>query len=172
MAERFFQTDIRASGQISEFNQPLGERYAASGNFVSSGMSYTKAEADARFEASGLDTVYETSGTSAALDATLPGRFQASGNYEVSGTGYTKAESDVRYVLSGTPDIEPVTRFAEQFSATSTFQVDHNLMVFPQVQTLTAGLVQLELQVTHLSTSGLRLDFLGNITSGWVICTI
>jgi hypothetical protein len=31
MAERYFQSDVRASGQLYEYDAPLSQRYASSG---------------------------------------------------------------------------------------------------------------------------------------------
>ena len=56
------------------------------------------------------------------------------------------------------------------FTATDSYQVDHNLSFYPQTTLLDSDGVQIETQVTHLSTSGLMLDFFGTITSGRVIC--
>ena len=93
-----------------------------------------------------------------------------------SGLQVNTAELDVRYALSGSVSAGggggsgSNGHFHAQFTATSTYQVDHNLSFYPQVTVLDSGLNEIEVGVIELSTSGLRLDFLGTITSGWVIC--
>jgi len=70
MSERFFDTDLRVSGQIYEYNTPLRQIYSLSG---SAGVA-----------PSGN---WEISGTSAALAATLPGLYATSGYHYLAGSG-------------------------------------------------------------------------------------
>ena len=105
---RFLASGVYNTAAISD------TRYAISGNlpaaYLASGLYNSASISDTRYALSGnlaaayalsghthpdVDIVYETSGTSQALNAGLPGRFLASGLYN------SAAISDTRYALSG-----------------------------------------------------------------------